>query len=71
PALLRVSGDAGLLVAAPVRVALYTGDREAASGVLGGTAVVFEEIPPGIYTLAFARRGRRLGEYAFEIVDLP
>ena len=70
-ALLRVSGDPGLLAAAPVRVALYTGDREAASSVLGGTAVVFEEIPPGIYTLAFARRGRRLGEYAFEIVDLP
>lgn len=70
-ALIRVNSEPGPEVAAPVRVALYMQDREAASSVLEKAAVVFEEIPPGVYTLVFASQGRKLGEYAFEIVDLP
>lgn len=70
-ALIRVNGEPGPEAAAPVRAALYLEDREAASSVLEKAAVVFEEIPPGVYTLVFASQGRKLGEYAFEIVDLP
>lgn len=70
-ALIRVNGDSDLPAAPPVRVALYLENREAASSLLGQAAVVFEEIPPGVYTLVFARQGSKLGEYAFEIVDLP
>lgn len=70
-ALIRVNGDPGPPAAAPVRVALHAEDREAASSVLDQAGVVFEEIPPGIYTLVLARQGSSLGEYAFEIVDRP
>ena len=70
-ALIRVTADSGQLTDAPVRAALYMEDREAASSILGRTPAVFEEIPPGIYALVFARRGTKLGEYAFEIVDMP
>jgi hypothetical protein len=70
-ALIRVNSDSDHSAAPPVRVALYRENREAASRLLDQAAVVFEEIPPGIYTLVFTRLGSKLGEYAFEIVDMP
>jgi hypothetical protein len=70
-ALIRVTVVSGLMTDAPVRAALYMKNREAASSVLGQSPAVFEEIPPGIYALVFARRGIKLGEYAFEILDAP
>ena len=70
-ALIRVNGDTGRSPAGPVRVALCMADREAASSVLSHEAVMFEAIPPGIYSLVFAQQGVTLGAYAFEIVDRP
>jgi hypothetical protein len=70
-ALIRVNRDTGRPAAGPVRVALCMADREAASSLLGHEPVMFEAIPPGIYSLVFALQSGKLGEYAFEIVDLP
>lgn len=70
-ALIRATAVSGQKADAPVRAALYMENREAASSVLGQSPAVFEEIPPGIYALVFARRGIKLGEYAFEILDAP
>ncbi len=49
------------------RVTLFKNKREMASSLLSNTAVMFEDIPYGIYVLVFSRNGEKIGEYPFEI----
>lgn len=53
----------------PLRVALFKGEREVASMMLGAAPVVFEEIAFGVYSLLFARGNAKIGEYTFEVTE--
>lgn len=68
-AMIRVKDSSPQTAAAPVRVALFSQDREVASAPLGDAPVIFEELPLGTYQLVFVRQNRNLGQYAFEIAD--
>ena len=52
-----------------LRVALFNGEREVASMMLGAAPVVFEEIAFGVYSLLFARGNAKIGEYTFEVTE--
>lgn len=68
-ATIRVTISGPQSMSGPVRVALYKNDREAASMLVGEAAVLFEEIPFGVYSLVFACGAEKFGEYTFEISD--
>jgi len=70
-ALIRVSGSSLQADTTPVRVALFSQDREVASALLGDAPIIFEEIPLGIYALVFVKQNKDMGRYAFEIADQP
>lgn len=67
-ALIRVAWAKQNQTVSPVRVTLSKGDREIASMLLAEKPVVFEEIAFGAYSLVFVR-GKKIGEYAFEITE--
>ena len=66
-ALIRVKGRTSKAGTAPVRVALFSQDREVASTLLSDAPITFEEIPLGAYHLVFMKQNQNLGQYAFEI----
>lgn len=68
-ATIRITISGPQSMSGPVRVALYKNDREAASMLVGEAAVLFEEIPFGVYSLVFACGAEKFGEYTFEISD--
>ncbi len=70
-ALIRVATATGGQTASTLRVALFKGEREVASMMLGDAPVIFEEIPFGVYSLLFARGSSKIGEYAFEVTERP
>ena len=70
-ALIRVSGSSLQANTTPVRVALFSQDREVASALLGDAPIIFEEIPLGIYALVFVKQNKDMGRYTFEIADQP
>ena len=70
-AMIRVTGRSLQADILPLRVALFNQDREMASALLGDAPVIFEEIPFGIYELAFVKQNKVLGQYTFEITTQP
>ena len=69
--LIRVATAASSQKVSTLRVALFKGEREVASLMMGDAPVVFEEIPFGVYSLLFARGSNKIGEYAFEVTERP
>ena len=53
-----------------VRVTLKRGERELLSFSSNGDALLFDNIRPGRYELAFSRKGVRFGSHPFEIKEL-
>lgn len=70
-AMIRVKGSSLQADTTPVRVALFSQDREVASALLGDDSVIFEEIQLGTYRLVFVKQNQNLGQYSFEIADQP
>jgi hypothetical protein len=68
-ALIRVRLLLADLTSQKIRVTLKKGDREIASHLAEEAYVLFEDIPFGHYSLAFARDGLTLGTYLFEIKE--
>jgi hypothetical protein len=68
-ALIRVTSIQDNPSEETLRVALFKGEREAASMMLGDMPAVFEEIAFGVYTLVFARGNTKIGEYTFEVTE--
>jgi hypothetical protein len=66
-AIIRVTDRSSRAHPQPVRVALFSGEREVASALLGEVPVVFEDIALGIYALVFVSQNKELGKYAFEL----
>lgn len=67
-ALIRVALAEQHHAVTPVRVTLLKGGREIASMMLAEKPVVFEDIAFGAYSLVFVR-GKKIGEYAFEVTE--
>ena len=68
-ALIRILVAQNPLPKEPLRVALFSADREVSSFTIKESAVTFQEVPFGHYTLVFFRSGQKLGNYSFEVKD--
>jgi len=68
-ALIRILVAQNPLQKEPLRVTLFSADREVSSFTIKESAVTFQEVPFGHYTIVFFRSGQKLGNYSFEVKD--
>jgi hypothetical protein len=66
---IRLRLDNPVPIVKSFRVTLKNGEREVASYLLDGTAVFFEDIPFGHYSISVSKDNQTFGNYSFEIKD--
>jgi len=66
---IKVALEDDIQATKPVRVTLLKNGREVSSDLIRGTAVLFENVSFGRYTLAISTDGAEIGQFSFEIKE--
>jgi len=56
-------------ISEPLRVTLYSNNREVSSFLGKESVITFQNVLFGHYSLVFLRGGKKLGDYSFQIKD--